>query len=244
MVRRIFLCLLFLLAQGVFFTSELFTIHDVSVTGLRHLHREAILTEGGLREGISLWAVTPKSVERRLNTLHQVEQASVSFEVPGRVDVVVQERPARYLAAMMAAKPTWFEIDREGVVLRPAGKGNKLPRLLVEQAVIEGTRIDPVMVATGREAVAWVEGILPDHSWFYQVDRRYGVTVKSTVQGTPLTIKLGQMERMEYKMSVLKALLARQKNPKEKATAIDLRYASPVIKLLNPPKRDPEDALE
>lgn len=244
-MRRVFLCLLFLLAQMVFFSSELFAVHDVSVTGLRHVNRDFVLAESGLQEGDSLWTLTPQSLERRIKALHQIEHASVSFEIPGRVGVAVQERPARYLAAMVEGKPRWFEIDREGVVLRPAPEGSKLPRLLLEQPVIEGSRVDPVMVATAREAVAWVEGLLPSHSWFYQVDRRYGVTVKSSIHGSPLTIKLGQMERMEYKMSVLKALLKRQKNPKERATAIDLRYASPVVKLLNPPpKRDSEFPAE
>lgn len=236
LVRRWFLFLLFVLGQMVFFSSSLFTVHTIRVTGSKHVSRQAILEQSGLSRGMSLWALSPDLVQRRLASLYQLAQARVSFDFPGRVTIRVQERKPRYLVAMEGADSKWYEVGHDGMVLRPARGHHGLPRLVIDSAVIPGIRIDEAAIFAGREAAAWLSGVLPRKARFYQVDQRDAVSVKTTFEGVPVTIRLGQIERMDYKVRVLKAMLARLKKHRQRVSLIDLRFNSPVVRLFKAPK--------
>lgn len=229
--RRVFLISLFCLAQVLFFTSELFAIREVSISGATRLGDQAILEQAHIPAGSTFWTVSPSSLQNRLSHLHELAQAQVSFNFPGHLNIAVEERQARYRVAMTAAEPKWLVCDVEGVVLNLPKAPRDLPRILIDAPVIEAARLDAETIFAINESVRWLRGAFQQRPWFYQLDKRQQITVKVPINGRPLVVKVGQVERMDYKVSVLKLLLEKLASEKKTATLIDLRYSSPVVKL-------------
>ena len=234
--RQIFLGLLFVLAQFIFFKGELFKVHTVTVTGNQHVSRQAALEQSGLKTGNFLWQLSPQAVEQRLANIPQVREAHVSYALPGRVYITLCERQPLLQVATRGSHLEWFAVDDEGIVLRPLPTGsNRLPRLVVDEPVVPGTHLDANTLWTVSKTVAQVGKVMSGAVWYYYVDDRGGVTIKTSVARTPLEVHLGDLERMDYKVRILGALLDKLSREKQKVLSVDLRFASPVVKLRTPP---------
>jgi len=234
--RQVFLALLFVLAQFVFIRGELFKVQTVTVTGQKHISQKAVLERSGLKTGEFLWSMTPHQVEMELTRLPQVRSSHVSYGLPGRVNIAIQERQPVIQVACRSNRLAWFAVDEEGVILRSLPTGsNRLPRLVVDEPVLAGTHLDANTLWTVSKTVAQVGKVMPEAVWYYYVDDRGGVTIKTAVARTPLEVHLGPLERMDYKVRILGALLDKLSREKQKVLSVDLRFASPVVKLRTPP---------
>ncbi|HXE73045.1 MAG TPA: FtsQ-type POTRA domain-containing protein [Candidatus Nitrosotenuis sp.] len=229
--RKIFLVLLFLIAQGLFAFSGVFRLGSIEVEGSRRVPRELILAQAELPPGALLWTLSPTAIARRVETLTGVQRAQVRLGLPGRVTIAVQERQPVIQVSTSAAGP-WLEVDAEGVVLGPTAPSARLPRLRLEQAVegrLETARIRPVL-----KALPWLTATLPEPVRYFQVDARGSLTAHTTHGGQPLVVRVGPVTGMDYKMHVLRAILERLKEEKTLAASIDLRFSSPVVMPVTP----------
>ncbi len=231
-VRRISLVLLFLVAQALFLSSHLFRLQEVQVRGNVRLTRTAILRQAALPQGSYLWALSPRRITRRLQGLREVRSAEVSLTIPGRVLLEVQERHPVLLVS--GTQGTWFEVDAEGVLLGPSSGRQSLPRLKL--ATLEATqgRIDPTPIRLVLKAQQWLEPNLPAPATAYMLDETRSISVETRFLGTPVVIKVGPVQGMNYKMHVLRALTDRLKSEARPVVVIDLRYSSPVVRPLKP----------
>ncbi len=234
--RQVFLALLFLLAQFVFIRGDLFKVQTVSVTGQKHISQKAILERCGLKSGEFLWTMSPHQVEMELSRLPQIRTSHVSYGLPGRVSIAITERQPVMQVATRGSRLEWFAVDEDGVILRSLPTGsNRLPRLVVDEPVLAGTHLDANTLWTVSKTVTQVGKVMPEAVWYYYVDDRGGVTIKTAVARTPLEVHLGPLERMDYKVRILGALLDKLSKEKQKVLSVDLRFASPVVKLRIPP---------
>lgn len=229
--RRLFLIFLFLVAQLIFAGSELFNIRDISISGVSPITNEALLEQARLGPDANYWSVSPDTIERRLLSFHELRTVDVERVFPGMVSIRVAQRHPRYQVAMTAAKPEWFQADADGVILGKATADSKFPRIMVDQPVVQGARLPRESAFAVRESVRWLHTLLPGKPISYHVDANYEVTIKTLYRGVTLSIKVGQMERMEYKAGVLKALAGQFKSQKGQFELVDLRYATPVVRL-------------
>ncbi len=236
--RRVFLFSLFVLAQLIFLGSELFDIRDITVSGQTSISRADLLEQAGLSEQARFWSVSPERMQTRLLQFHELKKAEVERVFPSLVTISVSQRSPRFQVAMTAQEPEWYESDPDGVVLQKAGSDSKLPRVMLDQPVVKGQRLTREGAFAVRESVRWLHGLIPGPPWFYHIDENYEVTAKTTFQGSALTVKVGQVERMAYKADVFKALLEKLKAQKHSVEMIDLRYATPVVRM-RPEKESP-----
>jgi len=232
--RKVSLVGLFLLGQVLFLFSHVFRLEEVVVRGHQRLSEQAVVRQAALAPGTYLWALSPRRIAARLHGLREVRTVSVSLALPGRVTLEIRERqPVAVLAASDGAGP-WLEVDAEGVLLGQARAPVTVPRLKLKgldpaRGVVDAT---PILVAL--KARRWLEPNLPAPAEGYLVDDARAVSVETRLLGTPLVVRVGPLQNMEYKMHVLRAIIDRLKTERRAAVVIDLRYSSPVVRPLKP----------
>ena len=80
-----------LTAGGWALRSDSLVVHEVSVTGLKHLTRDQVVTATGLTRHTSVLLVDGDSIRRDLQRLAWVRTASVQPLLPDRVAIAVEE---------------------------------------------------------------------------------------------------------------------------------------------------------
>lgn len=239
--RYCFLVLLFLVAQVIVFTSSLFQVQHFTVNGQETLSAQQVIKQSGLKTGQFLWLTTPGAVAARLEKLQNVGSANVSYVLPGQIHITVHERQPVYQVASNTANPTWFAVDQHGLVLRKLkGTSNELPRLKLEEQVQVGQRLHPALIATCSQACALIEKEFPGSVWYYTLDQRGNLSFRTFSHQHPVDVQLGTLENLNYKLSVLRALM-NSVMQQHQVTAVDLRFPTPVVRLLNPPKPTPAE---
>ena len=240
--RHLFLGGLFILAQLLFAYSQMFQVKDIYVSGNKHVTRDQVIKACGLVNGQYLWKQSPLHVAQALTNLHQVEKATVTFGLPGRVEIVIEERQPVLQVSARSSHPKWFLVDKEGFVLRPLARSqNDLPRLMVEQQLKPGERLHSATLFTCATAAAPIEKAFPGSVWYYCVDDRGDLSFRTFANRTQVDVHIGDLDRLPYKLRVLGAILGEVAS-KQQVCVVDLRYGSPVVKLLHPPPPNPEDA--
>ncbi len=238
-LRKLFLVGLFFLGQGLFFFSELFHLNRIEVHGLCDLTREQVISHAQLTKGSPVWLLSPATVAERVAAIHAVKSVAVEVRLPGTVEMVVQERRPRFLVGSPAS-PELYLADDQGFLLRKALLPSSHPRVMVAEPLAEGGRLSQGIVPIAGETLALLHGIVPGKPALIAIDSLEAVTVETTWQGWPLTLRLGTLEHRDYKRQLLQALWARLPASKGRPVLLDLRYSSPVVKVLKPASPQPE----
>ncbi|MCE7871116.1 hypothetical protein DYH09_12155 [bacterium CPR1] len=237
-LRKLFLVGLFFLGQGLFFFSELFHLSRIEVNGLSHLTREQVVSHARLTRGSPVWLLPPATVAERVAGIHAVKSVQVEVRLPGTVEIAVQEREPRFLVGSPAS-PELYLADAHGVLLRKAQLPSSLPRVMVTEPLAEGGRLSQGIVPIASETLALLHGIVPGKPSSISIDSLEAVTVETSWQGWPLTLRLGSLEHRDYKRQLLQALWARLPASKGRPVLLDLRYSSPVVKVVKPSSPEP-----
>ena len=234
--RHCFLVLVFLLAQVILFTSSLFQVQRIYVAGNETLTSEQVLRQSGLKNGEYLWKQQPGTVADRVAKLQNVGSAQVSYILPGQINITVHERQPVYQVASNTANPTWYAVDEHGLVLRKLkGTSNQYPRLKLEDSIEVGKRLHPALIATCSQACGLIEQEFPASIWYYTMDQRGNLSFRTFSRQYPVDVQLGSLENLNYKLQVLRALM-NSVMQQQQVAGIDLRFSTPVVRLLHPPK--------
>lgn len=109
------LLLLFIIAVTMVFTTPVFKISTVSVTGNTKVSKEEILAAASLPPGKNIYTVSMKDAKARIEALPYVLTAEVKRKFPARVSITVTERAE---AVAVQCTGGYAVLDREGRVLR------------------------------------------------------------------------------------------------------------------------------
>lgn len=239
--RHVFLVLLFILSQAIVLTSSLFQVQKFSVNGQETLTAQQVIKQTGMKPGQFLWLATPATLEARIGKLQNVASAHVSYVLPGQIHITVHERQPVYQVASNTANPTWFAVDQYGLVLRKLkGTSNEWPRLKLEEQVQVGQRLHPALIATCSQACVLIEKEFPGSVWYYTMDQRGNLSFRTFSHQYPVDVQLGSLDNLNYKLQVLHALM-NSVMQRQQISAIDLRFPTPVVRLLHPPKPTPAE---
>jgi cell division protein FtsQ len=215
--------------------SPRFSVASIEVNGQARLGRDEIVTAAGIAPGVNLFAVDPRAVVTRLETLPLIRHAEVIRSLPNRITVFVEER--RPFTVVHAGRLHW--IDEEGVDL-----GVEPRAVALAAPVLSG--LEPVDLAgEGRThaseravlGIALVRLLLRAQSSLLgqisEIDlSRPEGPVLYTVDG--VEVRLGR-EEWEARLGRLQGVLAQLGSSGETATSIDLRFRDQVV-LRNPVK--------
>lgn len=239
--RHCFLVFIFLLAQVILFTSSLFQVQRIYVTGNETVSEQQVLTQCGLQTGQYLWKQRPASVAGRVAEIQNVARCNVAYILPGQVNITVRERRPVYQVASNRPNPTWYAVDEQGLVLRKLkGTSNQYPRLKLDEEIQVGQRLHPALIATCSQACGLIEKEFPASIWYYTMDQRGNLSFRTFSRQYPVDVQLGTLENLNYKLKVLGALM-NSVMLQQQVAGIDLRFSTPVVRLLHPPK-PPEPA--
>ncbi len=145
----------FLAAAVLFFTAgpllrylaahRYFAVREVEVVGLERLDTAQVLVWLGMGEGSSIWAASPRVLERRLEDRPAIEHATVRRIWPDRLHVSVRERAP---SAVLRQGSHAFPVDRSGMVF------DEQPLRDVDLPIITLGAELPAIVATATAATA------------------------------------------------------------------------------------------
>ena len=233
--RKLFLLAVFLVAQAIFFTSAMFRVQTVEVTGAQHLSDAAVRAQASLPLEGHLFAVPLRAIEERVRSLHWVSEAAVRRYMPGRIQIRVRERvPALAVAygSDVQEFPTgWFIVSDDGMVLAPAGaRGDeRLPRVLVPSPLLVGRRLTADLVSTVTQTLAAVPAPLGSSLRELRADEQGQLYLTFDMLEHPVEVRLGTSERSTYKFQILQALSTRLVHEGRAVAYIDLRYNDPAV---------------
>lgn len=234
--RHAFILFLVLLSQWLFFSSSLFQVQEVKIEGLETLTKAQVLKQVELSQGDSVWKQSPTRVSRAVAQLQNVAQATVSFQLPGKLKITVLERQPAFQVASNSLHPTWYAVDEHGLVLRKLkGASNDWPRFKLEENLEVGQRLHPALMATMALAAREIESCFPASVWYYILDQRGNLSFRTFSKFYPLDVQLGQSQNLSRKLEILRALMVTTV-AREEVKGVDLRFSTPVVQMRRVPK--------
>ncbi|HIB66955.1 MAG TPA: FtsQ-type POTRA domain-containing protein [Phycisphaerales bacterium] len=232
--RPLFMMLLFFVSQYFFLQSPLFQFREIKIEGNNHLESAVFEEKLSLSPSFSYWNLSPESLEESLTSLHRLEDASVSVDFPGQVNVKVSERKPSFFVAYRRDQKHWFSVDETGVVLEGQQPKSGL-KFLLPHPIKGGTKVRPKDMQVVRFFEDHVDGPLGKQIRAINISNTRQVSLKVLIHKRPVWVRLGRPERLEYKLFLLSELLGQLAKEKVEIKSIDLRYSAPVVKMM-PPK--------
>ncbi|HEY4002330.1 MAG TPA: FtsQ-type POTRA domain-containing protein [Candidatus Xenobia bacterium] len=241
--RKIQMLLVFLLAQAMFFYSDRFRIHHLTVIGNTRVKAVDVARATGLQwdKAPHLTELSLPAVQSRVEDMLWVQQAQVGLRWPGELLVRVTERHPVAVVALDDARPTlsaggwrnlaWYSVDSAGLVLsRVAGADKtRLPRILVQRPL----RIHKHMGTLAIDKVlAWAPVLRQacgNRIEYFEVDPMGQVSFVTPLVGKPTLVRIGTPER-ELQVEVLRMLCQRIEREHRPVDYVDLRFAYPAIR--------------
>jgi cell division septal protein FtsQ len=123
-----------LVIGGRYFVRTLFTANDTYIVRNLNIETDGRMTPnlikqfGGIEEGVNLFANDLAKVREELENVPLIKEVAIRRSLPDTLEVIISERVA---LAKVAARTDGYEmmVDREGILLGPAGRGQSLPTL-------------------------------------------------------------------------------------------------------------------
>jgi cell division protein FtsQ len=210
------------------YNSALFKVNSVSVTGAQTLNT-ATIVELANAHGENIFTLDTTEIERRLQANPYIQEAVVSRDWPGGLDIVVIERVP---IALWQVGSHSFLVDAEGFVMGelqgevPVGT---VPVAAVVPAVpAAGSRIDPAVIGLLARLKTDIPQRTGEQISSFEYSSNQGVTA---VLASGLRVILGQASDYDYKLASLAALLQEARTRGLPITEIDLRFGvSPALR--------------
>ncbi len=241
--RRLFLVLVALLAQVLFFNADaswserqagtllreiphpLFLVKEITVEGTRKTTPAEIRQAAQVPLGANMLAFSVRKVAARIAELNWVRTAHVFRRFPSSLSIVVQEREPTLAVAGAARPAVWYAADDEGVVLEPGdGEVPRALHLVVPGPVALGRRIPPDQVTLGRQCWNALGDDLQVLVESLHLNEDGEVTLACRQAGDAFEVRLGTLEDASGKLSRLRLALARAQEQGGRLEYIDVRY--------------------
>lgn len=215
-------------------TNAVFRLQRLALGGVPGHLQPAVRQQLDSLQGANLLLVDLDAIQRRLETVPQVEAARVRRTLPDTIEVELEPRPTWGVVRGLDAS---LSISAEGIVLGPAESGvGGLPEIRLRGLVAGGVgadgRLDPRLpgAARVRDAIVihdWLSAHEP--SPFGRIAHLRlepdGVVMVSAHQ--PWEIAVGDAVDLDGKAANLEALL--RESPPREPSLLDLRYRDMVV---------------
>jgi len=197
-----------------FSSADLFYITGLQIKGESIFSEAELMTVAGL-DGVNIFWVDTRTVERAIEALPEVEAARVRCRLPAECVVRLVEKQALFVWRQGDAD-VW--IAAEGTVLPARGE---LPNAIVmdagaSTALRPGDQLDPALVAAVRD----LERLQPEVR-LYQFTDQYGLSFRNAYGWL---VRLGHGQKTETKLNLMRALSDYLASRGIAPTFIDVRF--------------------
>ncbi len=257
--RKVFVLLLFLLAQLVFITSDSFRLKNVEITGMEHLKGEDVVASCSLPWGKFLWQIDSKSLHDRLAAISWIKSFKIKKKFPGTLKIELSERNPVVAISAADKLHQWFGVDIDGRVLLPltAKEAESYPKLIVDDKIVVDSLTDKEKI----RSIMSFSDLLPlnvrKNVLFYAIDIGGYLSFRYNVGKKDFEIRFGSIEELlrnpqdtsiNDKTAILAEMMKQMKDKLSLVEYIDLRYSEPVVKFIVPPSpkkdKDTEENLQ
>jgi cell division protein FtsQ len=229
----LFVTLLVLIAGGLLWTSQspFFEIDTVTVEGAQTLDPQELADISGL-QGQNIFRAGVGAAKERLLALEMMKSVSISRRWPDGMHITVEERQPWGYWQIDAVR---YVIDTDGLimyrVLPPEGAPIVLDLTGEQRGELEpGDRVDRDAVRLVQRLIEAVPSVLGWTPTSFQFRNEDGVT--AILEGEPnggiLRAVFGDGRDLDYKLSVLSALLQRTQAEGRQVHSVDLRFGERV----------------
>jgi cell division protein FtsQ len=187
--------------------TPLLDLDHVRVEGVAAADAGEVRTTLDLEPGTAMFDLDLGGIERDLTALPWVRSATAEREWPGTVRVTVEPRTPVAVVGLVTGGAS-FLVDREGVLLRPAGTDSNLPRIAVAPTVAPGEversalpAID-VAVAIPDDLLSWVDAVTLVGKSIPADQHDLGLDLVGSAQ-----VRLGGVEFIDDKLAAVRAVL-------------------------------------
>jgi len=231
LAKKIFIILIFLLAQYLFYYSDFFKLKEIKIFGNSRVSDRKIIQTASIPFEHNVITLPLAKFRSRLISIHWIKGVKIKWALPGQISIFVEERTPILLARKNGVPNKWYAIDEEGMPLYKARKQEipSFPRLVVDEDIKVGSKISPEKVRTAKKIDSWISANLKKNIQYYLVDNAGKVVIRAERKGHPYKIKVGPVENMSHKMDVLGAFLELIEQNNTRVKYIDIRSNYPVM---------------
>lgn len=202
-----------------------FSVREIKVSGTKKLGGSEIAAMAGLSQGMNIWNVEPRTMERKVNKHPWVKRVVVRRELPHRIAIEVEERAPKGIVVLGKL----YYIDAEGFVFKEV-----TPEEELQFPLLTGLRpadlATPVPSTRQRIQEALRLGDLVARSSLVLSEIRFrpnGDVVLYPV-GIPLALNMGWGD-WQAKMDRLERVLAVWRGREDRLAALDLSFRDQVV---------------
>lgn len=202
-----------------------FSVREIKVSGTKKLGGSEIVAMAGLSQGMNIWKVEPRTMERKVSEHPWVKRVVVRRELPHRIAIEVEERVPKGIVVLGKL----YYIDAEGFVFKQVGKEEE-----VQFPLLTGLRpadlANPVPSTRQRIKEAQRLGDLFARSSLVLSEIRFrpdGGVVLYPV-GIPVAVNMGWGD-WQAKMDRLERVLTEWRGREDRLAALDLSFRDQVV---------------
>jgi len=250
LARKVFILVIFMLAQSLFFYSDFFKLKDVYVHGNNKVSTETIIKTANIPLDRNIVTLPLGEFRKRLDGIHWLKDVRLKWTLPGKVYILVEERTPSVLVRQMNKPSEWYACDDYGMILYKAKPEEKklFPRMVIEDNLEIGKMIPRDKVKSVRKLDPWftkrpekedfekIQKQLRQQLMYYYVDERLEAIIFCQEGNRIYKIKVGKVKNMAHKMTILGAIVELVNDKGAKVEYIDVRFREPVVKLVEKDK--------
>lgn len=232
MFKKIFLVLIFLVAQLMFFYSDFFKLKEIRVYGNNRVSAEEIIKTANIPVDRNIVTLPLEDSKKRLGDIHWLKDSNLRWSVPGQVAIYVEERIPAILTSNLKNPSDWYVCDDQGMVLYKAKphETGRFAKMVVEEDIEVGKTITPDKVMTIKDISSQLTDDLRKQVDYYFVDERLEVVFVINDNDKKFKIKFGKVRDVPQKLKTMNAILELVKEKGVEVEYIDVRFREPILK--------------
>ncbi|AHM56347.1 putative polypeptide-transport-associated domain protein FtsQ-type [Peptoclostridium acidaminophilum DSM 3953] len=203
-----------------------FNVKDIEINGIIKLNKSELLKAANISKGGNIFLYDVSEIEKALLLNPYVKNASVKREFPDKLSVDIMERMELFCIPYMGS---YVIIDEEGNVLRVENDINNLDRPILSGIEMENFKIGNKIKLGKKDVMPKLlellnacsgSNILENISEI-GIDKKGGIRLYTM---TGVVVLLGDVQKLDYKIPLLKAILIDLYKKNINYGAIDMRY--------------------
>lgn len=232
-IRRVFLLLLLVASQYVFFSSVVFKIEEIAVEGYEISDPVQIADCCQFHVGDYYWLDRLFYDKDLLPANSTFKSLDVSLRRGGKVVVTVEDRKP-VVGVWLDSVQKWYLADADGDILCPMRSGDQYPCLKLGYTLTALGSVNKGVIAKVLELEPKIQKVAGGATVCYIVDQCQNFTVYINFLGRETEVLLGNIGSVEPKLKVLDIILKTMRGKGRKLNSVDVRFRLPGVIAYNP----------
>lgn len=216
-------------AVSSFYTAIMFgyfNVKDIEVNGIIKLNKGELLKASGIAKGGNIFLYDLSEIEKALQGNPYVKNVKAKREFPDKLTIDVMERMELFCIPYMGS---YVIIDEEGNVLRVENDINNLDRPILSGIEMENFKIGNNIKLGKKDVMPKLLELLNTCSGSNILENisEIGIDKKGDIRlytMTGVVVLLGDAQKLDYKIPLLKAILIDLYKKNINYGVIDMRY--------------------